>query len=105
MNNLLKGQRYGVINFIIRKRKLIERIFFIIFTLCALSSTLVGVNYDLTKYLPESTESSKALSILKQEFTYPGTGRVMLENVSLYEAKALKDRIESVDGVDMVMML
>jgi len=103
MNNLLKGQRYGVINFIIRKRKLIERIFFIIFTLCALSSTLVGVNYDLTKYLPESTESSKALSILKQEFTYPGTGRVMLENVSLYEAKALKDRIESVDGVDMVM--
>lgn len=101
--NLLKGQRYGVINFIIRRSKLIERIFFISFILCALSSTLVSVNYDLTKYLPESTESSKALSILKQEFTYPGTGRVMLKNVRLYEAKALKDRIESVDGVDMVM--
>lgn len=92
-----------MISFIIRKRKLIERIFFFIFILCALSTTLVGVNYDLTKYLPESTESSKALSILKEDFTYPGTGRVMLKNVSLYEAKALKDRIETVDGVDMVM--
>ncbi|BAL00343.1 hypothetical protein OBV_31440 [Oscillibacter valericigenes Sjm18-20] len=92
-----------MINFIIRRSKLIERIFFISFILCSLSTTLVGVNYDLTKYLPESTESSKALSILKEDFTYPGTGRVMLKRVSLYEAKALKDRIESVDGVDMVM--
>ena len=92
-----------MINFIIRRSKLIEQIFIISFILCSLSTTLVGVNYDLTKYLPESTESSKALSILKEDFTYPGTGRVMLKNVSLYEAKALKDRIESVDGVDMVM--
>lgn len=99
MNSLL----HSVINLIILKNKLIERIFIVIIFLCAFSAPLVGVNYDLTKYLPTSTESSKALNIMKQEFTYPGTGRIMLKNVSLYESKALKDKIESVDGIDLVM--
>ena len=30
-------------------------------------------------------------------------GRVLLEDVTLYEAKNIKDRIADVDGVDMVM--
>ncbi|HJA47907.1 MAG TPA: MMPL family transporter [Candidatus Agathobaculum intestinipullorum] len=64
---------------------------------------MVGVNYDLTKYLPDSTPSAQALDIMQQEFTYPGMGRVMLQDVTLYEAKNIKDRIAEVDGVDMVM--
>ena len=64
---------------------------------------MVGVNYDLTKYLPDSTPSAQALDIMQQEFTYPGMGRVMLQDVTLYEAKTIKDRIADVDGVDMVM--
>ncbi|MGE4549002.1 MAG: RND family transporter [Intestinibacillus sp.] len=99
----MKGQGHSPVNFIIYKRKLIERVFVIMIVLCALSIPFVGVNYDLTKYLPGSTDSAKALDIMKQEFTYPGMGRVMLQNVSLYEAKAIKDRIDDVEGVDMVL--
>ena len=64
---------------------------------------MVGINYDLTKYLPDSSPSAQALDIMEDEFTYPGMGRVMLEDVTLYEAKNIKDRIADVDGVDMVM--
>lgn len=99
----VKEQGHSPVNFIIYRRKLIERVFAVMIVICALSIPFVGVNYDLTKYLPDSTDSAKALDIMKQEFTYPGMGRVMLQSVSLYEAKAIKDRIEDVEGVDMVM--
>ncbi len=69
----------------------------------AIFAPMVGVNYDLTKYLPESTESSQAIDLMTKEFGYPGTGRVMLKDVSIYEAKRIKDRIADVEGVDMVM--
>ena len=39
---------------------------------------------------------------MDEEFGYPGTVRVMVGDVSLYEAKLYKDRIEAVDGVNMV---
>ena len=64
---------------------------------------MVGVNYDLTEYLPDDSPSAQALDIMEKEFTYPGMGRVLLEDVTLYEAKNIKDRIADVDGVDMVM--
>lgn len=90
-------------DFIVTRRGLIEKIFAVLVVICLLSIPLVGVNYDLTKYLPDRTDSAKALDIMEQEFTYPGIGRVMLQDVTLYEAKNIKDRIADVDGVDMVM--
>ena len=39
---------------------------------------------------------------MEEEFGYPGTARVMVGEVSLYEAKMYKDRISNVDGVNMV---
>lgn len=35
---------------------------------------MVGINYDLTKYLPDSSPSAQALDIMEDEFTYPGHG-------------------------------
>ena len=91
------------VDFIITHRKLIEKVFMFMVILCAIFAPMVGVNYDLTKYLPDETESAQALDLMTQEFGYPGTGRVMLKNVSIYEAKHIKDRIADVEGVDMVM--
>ena len=91
------------VDFIITHRKLIEKVFMFMVILCAIFAPMVGVNYDLTKYLPDETESAQALDLMTQEFGYPGTGRVMLKNVSIYEAKHIKDRIANVEGVDMVM--
>ncbi|MFR7549415.1 MAG: hypothetical protein ACLUV8_06425 [Clostridium sp.] len=40
---------------------------------------------------------------MEETFGYPGTARVMVKDVSLYEAKQYKDQIEAVDGVDQVL--
>ncbi|MGN1008640.1 MAG: hypothetical protein ACI4PV_06805 [Butyricicoccus sp.] len=94
---------FSPVELIIHKRKIIEKLFTILFVCSLLCIPMVGINYDLTKYLPDASPSSQALDIMEREFTYPGMGRVMLENTTLYEAKHIKDRIADVDGVDMVM--
>ena len=33
----------------------------------------------------------------------PGTARIMLKDVTLYEAKQYKDKMEDVDGVDQIL--
>ena len=91
------------VELIIRKRKVIEKLFLILFIFNLACIPFVGVNYDLTKYLPDSAPSAQALDIMEKEFTYPGMGRVMLQDVTLREAKAIKDQIAKVDGVDMVL--
>lgn len=99
----MKKEGRRPVELIIRKRKVIEKLFLILFICNLICIPLVGVNYDLTKYLPDSAPSAQALDIMEQEFTYPGMGRVMLEDVTLREAKAIKDQIADVDGVDMVL--
>ena len=89
--------------FIVKHVNGIEKIFIIMTLFSLFLMPFVKVNYDLTKYLPNSVQSKAGLDIMEKEFGYPGTGRIMIDDVSLYQAKAYKDQIEAIDGVDMVM--
>ena len=100
---LVKLNGHNPVDLIINHRKLIEKVFTILVVFSLICIPMVGINYDLTKYLPDSSPSAQALDIMEDEFTYPGMGRVMLHDVTLYEAKNIKDRIADVEGVDMVM--
>lgn len=88
---------------ILRRKGLIESIFAAgcIFSLVAM--LFVNVNYDLTEYLPGNVPSRMGLDKMEAEFGYPGTARLMLEDVTLYEAKQYKDRLEAIDGVDQIL--
>ena len=99
----VKRKGHSPVDLIIHNRRLIEKVFTVLIIFSLICIPMVGVNYDLTKYLPDSSPSAQALDIMEDEFTYPGMGRVMLEDVTLYEAKNIKDRIADVEGVDMVM--
>lgn len=100
---LLKTNGHSPVDLIVNNRRRIEKVFAVVLILSLICIPMVGVNYDLTKYLPDDSPSAQALNIMEKEFTYPGMGRVLLEDVTLYEAKNIKDRIADVDGVDMVM--
>ncbi len=70
---------------------------------CAVAMLFVEVNYDLTEYLPDTAQSGIGLNKMEDEFGYPGTARIMLKDVTLYEAKQYKDKMEDVDGVDQIL--
>ncbi|MCI1959706.1 MAG: efflux RND transporter permease subunit [Clostridia bacterium] len=90
-------------HFIVTKYRHIQRVFLVLFIICALFYPFVGVNYDLSSYLPQSAPSKQALDVMKSEFGYPGTARVMLNNVSIYEARRIREKISDVDGVSLAI--
>ena len=91
--------------FIIERSRAIEIVFVIAVLLSMLVAPFVNINYDLTRYLPDTVQSKAGLDLMEEKFGYPGTGRVMIEDVTLYEAKQYKDKLEKVDGVDQIMWL
>ncbi len=92
----------GLANTIVKKRHYVEMLFIVLIIWSVINAPLVKVNYDLTEYLPSYTESKMAIDLMEREFGYPGTARVMITDVSIYEAYLYKQRLENIDGVDMV---
>lgn len=93
----------GVAEFIVDHNKGIRDVILVLIILNLILFPLVEVNYDLTSYLPDSVASKIAINKMEDTFGYPGTGRLMLKNVTIYEAKQYKTEIEKIDGVDQVL--
>ena len=98
MDSLIRG--------IIKHKKLVIAVFLLAMLASAVLLLGVSVNYDLTDYLPEDSESTVALELMYDEF---GSGvpnaRVMVPELTLTEAAALKRDIAAVEGVSGVMWL
>lgn len=92
-----------VIHFIVYHGKIIEKVFLVTTIICAICFPLVGVNYDLSKYLPDFAPTKQALDVMEAEFGYPGMARIMVKDVSLQEAKRIREEISAVEGVDLVL--
>lgn len=102
MDNSQKNFVDRLISFIVRRRKGIEKFFIAAVVLAIIGSLMVSVNYDLTKYLPKSAPTKQGIDVMEREFGYPGTARVMVKDVSVYEAKLYKDALCNLNGVDSV---
>lgn len=98
-----KKRHSGLIELIVKNGRRIEKLFALAVIISVVCACFVHVNYDLSEYLPDWAPAKKGLNVMEKEFGYPGTARVMVGPVTLYEAKAYKDRIADIDGVDMVM--
>lgn len=92
-----------VAHFIVQRGRIIEKFFIAMTILCAVCYPFVGVNYDLSKYLPDFAPTKQALDVMEKEFGYPGMARIMVKNVTLPEARTIRQRISRVDGVDLVV--
>jgi predicted RND superfamily exporter protein len=61
--------------------------------------TKIKVEYSITAYLPQDTDTRLALDIMDEEFVTYGSTTIMVRNVSYQEAEALHDKIADIDGV------
>ena len=73
---------------------------FIILTLIGLVlSKQVKINYSLSDYLNETTETRIAIDIIEDEFGMTGNVQVMLPDIDKDTANAVKEEIAEIDGV------
>lgn len=87
-----------------------QKLVLVVFALSSLVSLFfvpqVQVNYDMNDYLPGDSPSTVALSLMDEEFDggVPNA-RVMIEDLSIPEALAYKEKIRAIDGVTDVLWL
>ena len=94
----------GVAGFIVDHNKGIRDLILVLIVINLILFPFVEVNYDLTSYLPDTVDSKIAINKMEETFGYPGTGRLMLKDVTIYEAKQYKTEIEKIDGIDQVLI-
>lgn len=79
-------------------------IFLVLAAFAAFLSTKVKIDHDIYSYMPESSETSQGLNIMKDEFDYGSTStwQMMFENLSEDEKSEVKSYLESVENVKSV---
>ena len=90
---------------IVNHRKIIIIVFLIVAAVSGFLMLGVGQNYDMSKYLPKSSESSQGIEILKEEFSYNGTAVLMLQDSSISDVLRTKDQLSEIDGIDRVVWI
>lgn len=93
-------------NAILKHKKAVLLIFLIATIACAALSMTVNINYDLMDYLPDSAPSTIALDVMEEEYAKdPANARIMVQDVTIPEALAYKEKIRQVDGVQEIRWL
>ncbi len=91
-----------VSTFIVDKRNIFFLFFIAAGIFCLVSTGWVKTNDDITAYLPPETETRQGLTIMENEFTTYATARVMVDNISLGKALALRETLAQIPGVTSV---
>lgn len=90
----------GFFTGVVRCRRWIIALFALVSVVCTVAWGLVAVDYDMNDYLPPDSPSTVAMNVMAEQF---GGGipnaRVMIPDVTVPEALAIKARIAAVDGV------
>ena len=92
-------------DFIVNKRIAILVIMLILAAVCAVSSRLVVINEDMTKYLPDDSNMKAGLDIMDEAFPETETSntiRVMFDGLSTGQKSQIPDELVSIPYVDSV---
>lgn len=92
-------------HFIVRYRKIIGFLFMSLVVVSLMLFPLVGINYDMTEYLQDTMPSKQAINLTREEFGMQGMARLMIDGMTISQGKDIKNRIETVCGVDSVLWL
>ena len=92
-----------ITEFIIDKRYFILIIFILLTIGCALLSNKVVVNYDIAKYLPDTSKMRIGMNIMEDEFSDVETSNLNVMFEDLEQDKiTIKSELESISGVKEV---
>lgn len=93
-----------ITNFIVEKRNIILFLFLILTGVCFYTMNKVTINYELSSYLPKTSETRKGMDLMEEEFTTDETSslNVMFEDLSSEEKTTILEELKAIDGVASV---
>lgn len=91
-----------VATFIVDRRNLFFLLFGIAIIFSLVSMNWVSVENAMSAYLPDTTETSKGLNVMEDEFITYGTAELLIANISYEDALNISEELEKRDTVSMV---
>ena len=88
--------------FIVDKRNLFFLLYIFAAIFCVFSMNWVKVENDVTKYLPENTETRLGIEAMNANFAEMGTAQVMVSNVTYETALELSEELAAIEGIQLV---
>ncbi|MBQ7429182.1 MAG: MMPL family transporter [Butyrivibrio sp.] len=85
--------------FIVDKRNLFFLIYAILCIFSVIARGWVGVENQLSEYLPDTSETRQGLDLMEEQFTTYGTTKVMVANISYDQALEIQSDMEQIDGI------
>lgn len=93
---------YKIAEFIVDKRKGFFVLFIVAMIFCLFSIKKVGVEDDVAKYLPQTTETRQGVDLMDEEFTTFGTAKILIANITYDRARDVAKGLENIDGINTV---
>lgn len=93
---------HKIAKFIVDKRKLFILLFIVMTIYAVVSIPKTNVIYDIASFLPDNTDTKRAIEVMADEFKTYGSATVMVKNVTYKTAKSLADEFEDIENVKMV---
>jgi len=93
-----------ITDFIVEKRNYILILFLILAGICCILSSQVKINYDISSYLPSSSETRIGMDIMEEEFGQNGESvlNIMLKGLDNNDKMEVYHCLESIEGVKNV---
>ena len=90
-----------ITDFIIDKRYIILFLFTIFTIVAAVTSKDVSINHDISKYLPDTSETRIGKNIMEEEFANTETSNlnIMFRHLKEEEKESIKQELENIDGI------
>lgn len=87
-------------------RRIVLAIMALLFVVSVACIPFVKINYQFSDYLPETSESTVSLHVMKDSFdSLVPNANVMVDGITLMQAQELAVEFESIAGVDSLMWL
>lgn len=97
------GHMKKLAELIVKYPKYIVGIYVVIAVLSLFALPKVGIEYDLSVYLPEDMTSYQGKNLLEQEFGMGGMASLMVENMEQGQVNELVGAIQKIEGVKEVL--
>lgn len=91
-------------NFIVNKRYFVLVFFIIISIFAVFTSQKVNINYDISKYLPSTSETRKGMDIMEEKFKEIKSSslNLMFEDLQQEKKTEIYEQLTQIKGVDSV---
>lgn len=89
-------------DFIVNFRYLFLAIFAVLAVICTININNAKVNYDITSYLKDDTETKIGIDLMKKEFGELNQMQVLLTDISYDDALDKVEQIRNIDNVENV---